>query len=127
VPSKPRAGRPCTGQRGLAAHNPELLDLALKAVSRLDCASLASSVAPGWADEPVRHDRLEHYFQTCVTPQQAERVLRMMLSSDIGEGLPLVQAPTLALYPRDMTIVPVDGVHEFVAPDARRDVPGDPR
>jgi class 3 adenylate cyclase len=52
----------------------------------------------------------------------------MMLSSDIGEALPLIQAPTLALYPRDMAMVAVDGVHEFVAltPGAKfREIPGD--
>jgi len=114
--------------RGLAVHNPELLDLALKSLSSLEYASLASAIAPAWADDPVRHDRLEHYFQTCVTPLQAERVLRMMLSSDIGEALPLVQAPTLALYPRDMTTVAVDDVREFVGltPGATfREIPGD--
>jgi class 3 adenylate cyclase len=114
--------------RGLAVHNPELLDLALKSLSSLEYASLASAIAPAWADDPVRHDRLERYFQTCVTPRQAERVLRMMLSSDIGEALPLVQAPTLALYPRDMTTVAVDDVREFVGltPGATfREIPGD--
>ena len=114
--------------RGLAAHNPELLDLGLKAVSDLDYAALASTVAPGWAVDPVRHDRLEQYFQTCVTPLQGERVLRMTLSSDIGAALPLIQAPTLVLYPRDLAIVAVDDVREFVAltPGATfREIPGD--
>jgi class 3 adenylate cyclase len=114
--------------RGLAADNPGLVNLALTTMSGLDYGSLASSVAPGWADDPVRHDRLEHYFQTCATPRQLERVLRMMLSSDIGEALPLVQTPTLALYPRDMAMVAVDSVREFVAltPGAEfREIPGD--
>jgi hypothetical protein len=77
---------------------------------------------------PVRYDRLEHYFQTCAMPLQLEPVLRMMLSSDIGEALPLVQTPTLALYPRDMAFLAVDSVHEFVAltPGAKfREIPGD--
>ena len=65
-------------------------------------------MAPAWAEDPVRHDRLERYFQTCVTPLKSERVLRMMLSSDIGEALPLVQAPTLAVYPREMAMVAVE-------------------
>ncbi len=114
--------------RGLAAQNPGLLDLALSSLSSLEYASLASAVAPAWADDPVRHDRLERYFQTCVTPMQSERVLRMMLSSDIGEALPLVQAPTLALYPRDLTMVSADDVREFVSltPGARfREIPGE--
>jgi class 3 adenylate cyclase len=104
------------------------VDLASTVTSGLDYASLAASVAPAWADDLVRHDRLEHYFQTCATPLQLERVLRMMLSSDIGEALPLIQTPTLALYPRDMAIVAVDSVHEFVAltPGAKfREIPGD--
>ena len=76
----------------------------------------------------MRHDRLEHYFQTCAAPLQPERILHMMLSSDISEALPLVQAPTLALYPRDMAMMAVDGVHEFVAltPGAKfREIPGE--
>jgi class 3 adenylate cyclase len=114
--------------RGLAAQNPELLDMALKSLADLEYASLASAIAPAWADDPVRHDRLERYFQTCVTPRQAERVLRMMLSSDIGEALPLVQTPTLALYPRELTMVSADEVREFVdlTPGATfREIPGD--
>ena len=114
--------------RGLAARNPEALDLALKALSTLDYASFTSGVAPGWAGDPARHDRLEQYFQTCVTPLQGARLLRMMLSSDIGEALPLVQAPTLALYPRDLAMVAIDDVREFVAlmPGATfREIPGD--
>jgi class 3 adenylate cyclase len=114
--------------RGLAAQNPEILGLGLTVLSGLDYASLASSVAPAWADDPARLERLEHYFQTCATPLQLERALRMMLSSDIGEALPLVQTPTLALYPRDMAMVAVDSVHEFVSltPGAKfREIPGD--
>jgi class 3 adenylate cyclase len=114
--------------RGLAAHNPELVDLALKSLAAIEYASLASTVAPGWAEDPVRHDRLERYFQTCVTRSQAERVLRMMLSSDISEALPLVQAPTLAVYPRDMAMVSAESVREFLAliPGAKfREIPGD--
>lgn len=114
--------------RGLVADKPELLDLVLKDLSALSFESVASTLAPGWAEDPVRRDRLVQYFQTCSTPLQSERALRMMLASDIGEALPLVQAPTLAVYPRDLATVAVESVHEFVAltPGAKfREIQGD--
>src|SRR5262249_28960560 len=100
--------------RGIAANRPEIVDMALKSLDALEYASLASMVVPGWAEDPVRHDRVERYFQTCVTPRQSERVLRMMLSSDVGGALPLVQTPTLAVYPRDLKVVTLESVQEFV-------------
>jgi class 3 adenylate cyclase len=114
--------------RGLAAQNPALLELGLKALANIDYGLVASTVAPGWADDPVRHDRVTRYFQSCVTLSQSERVLRMMMSSDIGDALPLVQTPTLVVYPRDLATVPIENVREFVAltPGARfREIPGD--
>ena len=69
--------------------------------------------APEWAADPVRSDRLRRYLQTTATPRQVARLVRMSLTSDIGDVLPLVQAPTLVLHPADLQ-VPVDLVHEFV-------------
>ena len=52
----------------------------------------------------------------------------MSLTSDISEALPLVQAPTLVIHPRDLRMVPADAVREFtdLIPGARmREIPGD--
>ena len=67
------------------------------------------------------------YIQTSLTPRQGARLLRMSLTSDIRDVLPLVQAPTLVLHPPDLQMVPVDAVREFVEliPGATyREVPG---
>jgi class 3 adenylate cyclase len=52
----------------------------------------------------------------------------MSLTSDISDVLPLVQAPTLVLHPRDLSFVPADAVREFaeLIPGAGfREIPGD--
>lgn len=85
-------------------------------------------LAPGWRADPVRWDKLTRYLQFCSTPGQAERLLRLSLTSDIGAVLPLIQTPTLALHPRDQRFVPGDAVRSFteLIPGARfREMPGD--
>jgi hypothetical protein len=62
--------------------------------------------APAWAADPVRRDRPARYFRTSATPRQAERLLRLSLTSDISDVLPLVQAPTPALRPEAATRSP---------------------
>ena len=57
---------------------------------------------------------MNRYFQTTLTPRQGARLLRMSLTSDISDVLPLVQAPTLVLHPPDLQMVSVDAVREFV-------------
>lgn len=84
--------------------------------------------APKWAQDPVLSDRLKRYFQTSSSPRQGARLLRLSLTSDIGEALPLVQAPTLVIHPRDLMLVSADVVREFAdsIPGARlREIPGD--
>ena len=84
--------------------------------------------APTWADDPVRIDRFKRYMQTAVTPRQGARLLRMSLTSDISEALPLVQTPTLVIHPRDQKLVAADLVREFtdLIPGANlREIPGD--
>lgn len=84
--------------------------------------------APRWASDPVRSDLLEQYLQTCATPRQARRAMRAALASDISQALPLVQAPTLVLRPRDLQIVAADAVRAFadLIPNATyREIPGD--
>ena len=83
---------------------------------------------PQSATDPVRNDRLKRFFQASATPRQAARLLRMSLTSDITEALPLVQTPTLVIHPRDLKLVPPESVREFadLIPGARlREVPGD--
>ena len=63
--------------------------------------------------DPVRRERFTRYIQTAVTPRQGARLLRMSLTSDISEALPLVQAPTLVIYPRDLRLIPARGRAEF--------------
>jgi class 3 adenylate cyclase len=89
---------------------------------------LTALYVPQWATDPVRNDRLKRFFQASATPCQAARLLRMSLTSDITEVLPLVQTPTLVIHPRDLRLVPPESVREFAAliPGARlREVPGD--
>ena len=84
--------------------------------------------APQAASDPVLNDRLARYIQTSVTPRQAERLLRLSLTSDISEALPLVQAPTLVLRACDLAMVPAAASREFadLIPGAEyREIPGD--
>lgn len=114
-----------------AASSPELVRSAERAIAELTDwpgPELIGFYAPGWADDPVRSDRIRRYFQTTMTPRQGARLLRMSMTSDIRDVLPLVQAPTLALHPSDLQMVPIEAVREFVEliPGATyREVSGD--
>lgn len=112
-----------------AARSPELVDDLEQSLAELDWpGAIVALGAPAWAADPVRASRLGHYFQTCATPAQFRRAIRMALVSDIREALPLVQAPTLALRPRDMASASAHDVRAFVdlIPGARYlEVPGD--
>jgi len=116
--------------RGGAASSPELaesVEQTLAEPTDWPGSQLVSLYVPEWADDPVRMDRLRRYFQTTVTPRQGARLLRMSLTSDISDALPLVQAPTLVLHPPDLQVVSVDAVREFVEliPNATyQEVPG---
>ena len=101
---------------GGAASSPELAESVEQTFAELTWPDpqLLALWAPEWADDPVRADRLRRYFQTTVTPRQLARLVRMSLTSDIRDVLPLVQAPTLVLHPADLQVVPVDTVREFV-------------
>ena len=116
--------------RGVAANAPEFAETAAQGIA--DLANwpdpLLPLYAPGWLDDPGRSDRLRRYIQTSVAPRQAARLLRMSLISDISKVLPLVQAPTLVLRPRDLEVVQADAVREFATliPSAEyREMPGD--
>jgi class 3 adenylate cyclase len=116
--------------RGGAASAPEAAESAAQAIAQLTDwpRPLTELYAPQWATDPVRNDRLKRFFQACGSPRQAARLLRMSLTSDITETLPLVQTPTLVIHPRDLKLVPAESVREFahLIPGALlREVPGD--
>jgi len=67
---------------------------------------------PNWIDDPVRLDRAVRYVRTSATPRQARRLVEMSLRSDLREVLPLVQAPTLVLFP-ERAIIPREQCEEF--------------
>ena len=115
---------------GAATSSPEFADAAAQAIAELTDwpGPLTGLYAPEWAADPVRNDRLVRYLQTSVTPRQAGRLLRMSLTSDISEALPLIQAPTLVIHPRDLKMVPADAVREFtdlIRGADLREIPGD--
>jgi class 3 adenylate cyclase len=90
--------------------------------------SVIPLAAPGWAGDPVRSERLARYFVSCATPRQVKRWLRMTIQSNVADVLPLVQAPTLVLRPRDVPFPPEAAVREFadLIPGAEyREIPGD--
>jgi class 3 adenylate cyclase len=114
--------------RGTFAISPDI-DAALEQrLIDLDYPGAAAALwSPQWAADPVRNERLVRYTQNALTPRQAERFRRMSLTSDISAVLPLVQAPTLVLHPRDCAYRP-EPVREFASliPGAIfREIPGD--
>jgi len=116
--------------RGGAVDAPELIDAAAQSLADLSDypGGMVELYAPQWAADPARRDRLARYMQTSATPGQGARLLRMSLSSDIRDVLPLVQAPTLTLHPREQKVAPVGPVREFteLIPNARfHEIPGD--
>ena len=115
---------------GGAADSPDLADAGARTVAELEDypGPMTAMYAPGWAADPVRRERITRYIQTALSPRQAARVLRMSLTSDIRDVLPLVQTPTLAIHPRNLEFVSADAVREFtdLVPGASvREVPGD--
>lgn len=89
---------------------------------------MIGAFAPAWAADPTRLDRVRRYFQSSASPTQGARLWRVSRMSDIGDVLPLVQAPTLVLHPRDLRMFPADAVREFadLVPGADlREIPGD--
>jgi class 3 adenylate cyclase len=112
--------------RSLILDDHELTSVVTKAAADGELAASAGLLAPRYAADPVRADRLERSMQSTVTPLQAERFVRMTLASDVTSVLPFVQAPTLVLHPVDAAI-PADSVREFATliPDAQfRGIPG---
>ena len=116
--------------RGAATTSPEFADSAAQTIAEMTDwpGPLPELYAPSWAADPVRLERFKRYIQMASTPLQGARLLRMSLTSDITEALPLVQAPTLVIHPRELKLVPADEVREFtdLIPGANlREIPGD--
>lgn len=116
--------------RGAAAGAPQFVDAAVRTIGELTDwpGQMTRFYVPRWVDDPVRLERYNRYLRTALTPRQAARLLRMSLTSDISDALPLVQAPTLGIRPRDLELVREDAAREFtdLIPGARlREIPGD--
>ncbi len=116
--------------RGAAAASGRFATMASQAVT--DFADypgrLVEAYAPSLAKDPARCDQVSRYFQTFVSPRQAARLLRMSMSSDISDALPLVQAPTLAIHARDSVMTSIDETREFagmISGAVVREIPGD--
>ena len=112
--------------RSLILDDEALTSAVSKAAAEGELAGSAALLAPRYAADPVRADRLERSIQSTVTPLQAERFVRMTLASDVTSVLPLVQAPTLVLHPVD-AVIPAHSAREFadLIPGAQfRDIPG---
>ena len=88
-----------TAGGGVAAA-PEIAAAAAESLAALDWPGPMMDLwTPDWTDDPVRLDRAERYVRTSATPRQARRLVEMSMRSDLREVLPLVQAPTLVLFP----------------------------
>lgn len=115
--------------RGAAAESPETAEAIARGIADLSWPdSLLELWIPQWAADPVRMERARSYVRTSSSPRQAERLLRLALISDSSEVLPLVQAQTLVLHPRDSGVVKAEAVREFAAmiPQAEyREISGD--
>jgi class 3 adenylate cyclase len=100
--------------KGAAALNPSLVEMVVSSLTSLDYpAQVLGFFSPSWAADPVRRERMIRFIQTSSTPRQAQRLLRMSMTSDVTSVLPLVQAPTLVLHPRDCTSPAAGPVREF--------------
>lgn len=115
--------------RGAAATSPEAAGRMAAVLSDVEDYPypILDIFAPEWANDPARQERLARYMRSSTTPRQAERLLRMSLSSDVADVLPLVQAPTLVLFPRELKFPAEAGVREFadLIPGATfREMPG---
>lgn len=100
--------------RGVGVASPETAEVVARSLADLSWpGNLLESWVPHWWADPVRRDRMIRYTRTSATPRQGERLLRLSLTSDVSQVLPLVQTQTLVLHSRDSTVVPAADVREF--------------
>jgi class 3 adenylate cyclase len=99
--------------RGSAVAAPEIADEIAAAVTGLTWPDPVVDVwAPSMTSDPARRSRFARYVRTSATPAQVERLLKLSLTSNVADVLPLVQAPTLVLRPVD-TPLPEESQREF--------------
>jgi class 3 adenylate cyclase len=114
--------------RGGADASPEVVEEMVESIASPDYpAQMVEAFAPEWAADPERRGRFLHYMRTTCSPRQAQRLLRMSMSRDLSEVLPLVQAPTLVLCPEDVRVFAPDAIRDFaeLIPRAEfREIPG---
>jgi class 3 adenylate cyclase len=114
--------------RGTAALNPSFADAAVESLTAHDYPTrIVPFFSPPWAEDATRREWMARFIRTSSTPSQAERLLRMSMTSDVTSVLPLVQAPTLVLHPRDCTNPAAEPVREFarlIPGAAFREIPG---
>jgi class 3 adenylate cyclase len=102
--------------RGGAAESPEIAEQVAASVTSGNWPVETMDVwFPDWREDPATAERLMRYIRTSATPRQAKRLLQLSLQSDVAAVLPLVQAPTLALRPRESRFVTDEAVREFAA------------
>jgi class 3 adenylate cyclase/pimeloyl-ACP methyl ester carboxylesterase len=100
--------------RGSAASSPASAEAIVRSFADLTWpGALVDLWAPGVAADPIGRDRLERFIRTSSTPRQAERLLRLSLTTDVSEVLPLIQAPTLVLHTPQSRVIPASAVREF--------------
>ena len=100
--------------RGVAVESPASAEAVTRSLATLDWPRGIFDVwAPDWTADPIRRDRMARYIRTAMTPRQAERLLRLSMTSDVSEVLPLVQARTLVLRPRDSLALSAETVRQF--------------
>ena len=118
----------CPSARGSAVASPEVADEIAAAVAEMTWPDAMIDVwAPSLVSDPARRSRVARYIRTAATPIQVQRLLRLSLTSNVAEVLPLVQAPTLVLRPVDARM-PEEPQREFadlIEGAIYEEIPGD--
>lgn len=118
----------CPSARGSAVAAPEIADEIAAAVTGLTWPDpLIDIWAPSLTNDPAGRRRFASYVRTSATPVQVERLLKLSLTSNVADVLPLVQAPTLVLHPVDapMPEEPQREFAELIDGAVYEDMPGD--
>ena len=103
----------CPSAHGSAVTAPEVADEVADAITSMTWPDALIDVwAPSLTRDPVRRARVASYIRTAATPVQVQRLLKLSLTSNVADVLPLVQAPTLVLRPVDARM-PEEPQREF--------------
>ena len=118
----------CPSAQGSAVSAPEVADEVAAAVADMTWPDSVLDVwAPSLTRDPERRRRVASYIRTAATPVQVERLLRLSLTSNVADVLPLVQTPTLVLRPVDshMPEAPQREFADLVKGSIYEEIPGD--